>query len=261
MTLHNFFTPAADSFKPGKAAAANTKGRQRSATNVPSGEIIVIDSDSDDEPTAVSAVGKKKKRRMSGSSADIEFVEQLVVKRPLLDQTDKPDLKVGSRQKSREKDKHGPVKPISSPISEAWAVFGQPSALLRSNSSSWQLAEGDNKPVPSFPSPSSILGIPSNAYPTPKTFSFGLPMPMLRCPDKPDPSHPSDLSNSAEPSSSDIYIGGVRAPSTPDLEMAVDIDMLADHSDGWGMGDDEMAFAAMPEEGEAPGELMINHLI
>ena len=83
---------------------------------------------------------------------------------------------------------------------------------------------------------------------------------MLRCPDKTDPSHPSDLSNSAEPSSSDIYIGGVRAPSTPDLEMAVDIDMLADHSDGWGMGDDEMAFAAMPE-GEAPGELMINHLI
>jgi hypothetical protein len=63
----------------------------------------------------------------------------------------------------------------------------------------------------------------------------------LCCPDEPNPSHLVTKLNEAESSSSKRFTGGIQTLSTPG-DTALDMDLLANHNDGWCTGDDEMVY-------------------
>ncbi|KAJ6620554.1 DNA repair metallo-beta-lactamase-domain-containing protein [Mycena sp. CBHHK59/15] len=213
VTLHNFFT------SPGAGPSAKSNATPKSAKNSPAvggrrksikdtvdpREIIVIDSDSDDaEVVSVSTAPKKRRRR--GSSSDVEFVQCAPVKRAN-----------GARPVPRQS------------LSVATLSFGQPSALLGSDSHS---SVPRTTPILSFGAPSSLLGGPG----MPAVAAAASPLPIF--------GEPPSLLGPRASSSAD------ECPSPPDAapEMDMNVDFGAD--DEWGMGDDEMA-ANLDDEGEA----------
>jgi hypothetical protein len=78
VTLHDFFNPGATSSEKTQIARSKFEGRRASKIEATPQDIIVVDSDSDDEliVSQIQRTQGKKRRRLSGSSDEVEFVEQ-----------------------------------------------------------------------------------------------------------------------------------------------------------------------------------------
>ncbi|KAJ7491886.1 DNA cross-link repair protein pso2/snm1 [Mycena latifolia] len=201
VTLHNFFSsPGAGPSKKPLAPKSSTKSTPgssklaKSKSTSESREIIVIDSDSDEEVQVVRAAPKK--RRLSASSSDVELVERAPSKRANAALTAPPAL--------------------PSIIVEPTVSFGTPSGLLSPPSGPPVV------PRLSFGPPSALLGGPNVDAPTVPgaSLAFGKPTSLLGSRVSP----PEDDCPSPAPTDVCLDLGGEDDWGMGDDEMAGNAD-------------------------------------
>jgi hypothetical protein len=198
VTLHNFFfSPGAGSSNKPQLSKSSKKATPSKATPTSAGvskEVIVIDSDSDEEVEVVRSTSKK--RRRSEGSSDVEHVQCTPIRR------------VNTIA----------VVPHALPslTSETTLNFGKPSALLGSSSHSL----GPVVPTLSFGPPSALLGGPGLTAPTfsGTPLAFGEPTLLL------GPRVSSSINDSVTQMDAEMDLGGDDEWGMGDDEMAVDPD-------------------------------------
>lgn len=232
-TLHDFFGPGAASLAKQRdktqtiQCKTTSKTRKNKETAAPH-DVIIIDSDSEDEPKVLrvqlEGAQATKRRRLSESSSEVEFVDQLQPYKSSTAQTGKRAVKTPSENKSRGSSTNkfftppcrsvpgGPLTLNSKLQDVAFPSFGTPSLLFPTPA---------RPPPPSSPtsSISSSFGPPTLLASTDEQSSETEHHRPPSC-----PSPPPDVSNSVPYEDSS----------------KVDIDLS--NEDEWGTGDDETTF-------------------
>jgi len=235
-TLHDFFGPPA-SFKKqkNKTPAARSKDTRTSKNEavVSPQDIIVIDSDSEDE-SRVSQVPRAggKRRRLSESSDEVEFVDQAQAQKPITTQASRNSTK--SRCEAL---RNVPTKiPLIPPDQ---ILFAEPISMFASNTASCPKEVA----FPSFGKPSLLF--PTAAHPpsSSTSLSFG-PSTLL-------PSTSDELLSSTHrrPPSCPSPAPGVQSSIFGDPSSKVDFNLttgVLEHD--WGTGDDEKAFEPLADD-------------
>lgn len=193
--------------------------------------VIIIDSDS--EPEIVQVIQKKKRRRQSNSSGEVEFVNS----------DTRPLGKRPTATNDTSGDKHQPPYKKASILLES--VSGQTSSLLNPALAAFK-SGGREKQVYSFGAPTLLLQNTVTAAATPdlapslSSLSFGPPTLLLA-------SNP--VPTQAESSSRAAAIQQSSEVSYDDVQL--DLDFSADAGgDEWRTGDDETAFVSVPDDEE-----------
>jgi hypothetical protein len=228
VTLHDFFDPGATSLGKQKIKSqttqSNLKGTRSGTVSLQPEDIIVIDSDSDDAPSfsQVQRTQRTKKRKLSGSSDEVEFVDQVQPHRgKLAAQASKRAIKSAG-------DKTSTKKPFT--FSEQ-ITFGEPTGV--SSSCPQEVA------FPSFGTPSLLFPAPSHP-PLSSTLStspsFGSPTLLSSTGDQLlEPKH--NQPPSCPSSASDVQNISDVDSSNMDFELSTHV-----FDEDWGTGDDEIAF-------------------
>ncbi|KAG6812732.1 hypothetical protein H0H92_000949 [Tricholoma furcatifolium] len=240
-TLHDFFNAA------GGPSSIVSKKKQKAVakpkTPVNSDDVIII-HDSDSEPEVIQVISTKKRRRISDSTGEIEFVEQKLavsVHGQSACTSSRDHQNPNTSQKALEQ-KSSPPLTVSNPS--------------HSNSASlaWALESKEAETLP-FGPPILLLNTPTGSAvtsahtPLPDVFSFGKPTLLLGS------DTASSSSNLDAPASRSL-----RTASTEDLlcptpdEVDDMMDIPFNIGDEWGTGDDETAFTRVDEEEEAQAE-------
>lgn len=243
-TLHDFFNPATAPLENRKsntlAAPARTKFKgTRSEGAVSAQDIIVIDSDSDDAPgvSQIQGVQGTKRRRLSGSSDEVEFVDQVQPSKNTT-QASKRSTKPGSKDNLHKVSTKNPFTPDK-------VVSAESTSVLTSNTASCP----PELLFPSFGNPSLLF--PTTAHPplsaaSSTPLSFGSPTLLSSTDDQilACPSQVPDVQNF-------IPNGDL---SKIDFEFSTNI-----LDDDWGMGDDEVPLEHLvDDEGDDVDDLTIS---
>lgn len=231
VTLHNFFNA-------GSSSSAKESGKTRTPAKSthpkpPELDIIVIDSDSDDEPVEIirtlKVTSSKKRRRLSESSGEVEFVDPAPLRRKTFAGIVEEQQKAGDREGKDIQHKLSDSSSAPTLNHPTENVLGYPSSSHLTS----PLKESSKTTVASFGTPSLLLinstTTKTNPTSTSRTLSFGAPF-LLR----PRDTQPqSSLSHVSCPSADN------RDPSYNDEESPGETDFSTVVNDDWGMGDDE----------------------
>jgi hypothetical protein len=238
VTLLDFFNPGSgSSSKEKEKTRIPAKATPAKAMTLPQ-DVIVVDSDSDDEPIEVievfQATSRKKRRRLSESSGEVEFVDPPPTKRKTGNATNETHGAQKMKEKNTQRSSLGSISALSLKNTKEVA-FSEPSL-----STSKFAATSTENSGPSFASFGAPSLLPCNPITSKKdtasnsaTVSFGAPSLLL--PRDNQPSFSSSHITSPTDAGQD--------PSHNEEEACPALD------DDWGMGDDEAAFVRSPEDG------------
>lgn len=235
VTLHNFFNAgSSSSAKELGKTRTHAKSTHPKPPNL-SQDIIVIDSDSDDEPVEIirtlKVTSSKKRRRLSESSGEVEFIDPAPLRRKTTADTVEEPQKAGNRESKDIQHRlsgSNSAPTLNHPTKNA---LGYPSSSYLTG----PLKESSKTTVASFGTPSLLLMNSTTAKIDPtsssRTLSFGAPF-LLR----PRDTQPQSSSSHVSCPSADN-----RDPPNNDEKNLGEIDFSTAVDDDWGMGDDETA--------------------
>ena len=223
VTLHDFFKSGAASLQRDKIRSTlsnkGTRSPRQNGRTVSPQDIIVIDSDSGDEPilSRVQGASGTKRRRLSESSNEVEFVDQLDSEVRLPKSTAPRASKRSTKSRSRDGlPKVSTMEPL--PSSDE-IIFSESTNVATSQTQ-------EEAGFLSFGAPSLLFPIPAQ----PPLFS---PPTLL--------SSTSDLHQPPSPPTSDAQ--SLRTSISDDNFSNMDFEFSTNSLDeDWGMGDDEAAF-------------------
>jgi hypothetical protein len=237
-TLHDFFNPGAANLKKQSSKTQATQSKFKATRTSKQNEgtvllqdIIIIDSDSDDEPGLSQVQGTqgiKRRRRLSESSDEVEFVDEVQPHKTIPSRGRKRLTRTGGEEVPREVSTKGPF------ASPDQVVFGEPGGILTSNTAQHAV-------FPSFGTPSLLFPItaqpPLSSTSSSTSRSFGSPT-LLSCAGdqllERKPHRPPSCPSPAPDVQTSISID-----DSPQMDFEFSANVL---DDDWGMGDDEVAF-------------------
>ncbi|RDB23954.1 DNA cross-link repair protein pso2/snm1 [Hypsizygus marmoreus] len=234
VTLHNFFQSGGESSRNrnGNGTTGRIQESKKAPPKVAPENIIVIDSDS--EPEVVQVVSRKKQRRLSESSGEVEFIDG---------GNTKPLTAGGSVINTSQM-----VNATNDLQRRSTAMNVQDSPSVSSSSGSISRVKKIEKPTYSFGAPTLLLDtvpLATNSDSSSKPHSFGKPTLLIG-------------GDALKLSASTCFNPeGAQQPWTDVEETQTELEFSDLAGEDWGTGDDETFLASVVEDEEEDVEEMI----